>query len=154
MKIRAIRADEKFETAMRSILLLLTLAGSLCGAEWGKSFLNNEGLVLLARAGYGEKFLTELVQSQPSKFDTSVEGLVFLAKNGMSERMVRCVIQAKKRSDEAEDMDAPPAPGAAGAAAPMRLKAMKQTVLVPESMAGSKPGGQVILLDPRYVLVR
>lgn len=152
MKIRAIRADEKHETAMRSILLLLTLAGSLCGAEWGKSFLNNEGLVLLARAGYGEKFLTELVQSQPSRFDTSVEGLVFLAKNGMSERMVRCVIQAKRRADEAEDMDAPPP--APGAAAPMRLKAMKQTVLVPESMAGAKPGGQVILLDPRYVLVR
>lgn len=142
---------------MRSILFLLTLtlAGSLRGAEWGKSFLNNEGLVLLARAGYGEKFLAELIQSQPSKFDTSVEGLVFLAKNGMSERMVRCVIQAKKRADEAEDIDAPAGqPASAGAAAPVRLKALKQTVLVPESMASSQPGGQVILLDPRYVLVR
>ncbi len=149
------RADEQYETTMRPILVLLALAGSLCGAEWGKSFLNNEGLVLLARAGYGEKFLAELIQSQPSRFDTSVEGLVFLAKNGLSERMVRYILLAKKRADEAEDMDAPPASmPTAGAAAPMRLKAMKQTVLVPESMASSKPGGQIILLDPRYVLVR
>lgn len=147
------------ETAMRSILVLLTAAGSLLGAEWGKSLLSNEGLVLLARAGYGEKFLTDLIQSQPSKFDTSVEGLVFLAKSGLSERMVRCVLMAKKRADEAEEMDTPPGhatsgPPPAGALAPMRLKALKQTVLVPESMAAAKTSGQVILLDPRYVLVR
>jgi hypothetical protein len=135
------------ESAMR-LFPLLALASSLLAAEWTKGLLNNEGLVLLARAGYGERFLADLVHSQPSSFDTSVEGLVFLAKNGISERMVRHVLAAKKRADEADSSDTPLTPLPA---TPVRLKARKQTVLVPESLAGPGSSGPVLLFDPRYL---
>ncbi|MBM3740478.1 MAG: hypothetical protein FJW39_32410 [Acidobacteria bacterium] len=137
-------------------LLLLAVAGSmattLASDAWSKQYLNNEGLVLLARAGYGERFLAELVQTQPSRFDTSVEGLVFLAKNGVSERMVRMVLVAKKKVDEENDWDGPSqktAHAAAPAMKPVRVRAVKQTVLVPQESVGA--GGQVLLLDPRLL---
>jgi len=53
--------------------------------------LTNQGLVQLAEAGYSERFLLDIIESRPVRFDTSVEGLVFLARQGLSENLVRAV---------------------------------------------------------------
>ena len=119
--------------------------------------LNNEGLVVLARAGYNERFLAELIQSQPNRFDTSVEGLVYLAKQGISERIVRLVIAEQKALERRQAEHAPsddaaepfkPA-GESHAKAPVRLKIVKQKVLVPVSRAAAVPAA----LDPNPVIV-
>jgi hypothetical protein len=146
--------------------ILLAAAAPLPAGDWSRGYLSNEGLVLLARAGYGERFLAELVQTQPARFDTSVEGLVFLAKNGVSEKMVKLVLAIQRKADQEEESGAPansthaapahaaPAHSAPAPAEPIRLRAVRQTVLVPESMARSASAGQVLLLDPRLVQVR
>jgi hypothetical protein len=81
-----------------SSLLVLAGPASAANTPGVDRLLNNEGLVVLARAGYNEKFLLELVQSQPGRFDTSVEGLVYLAKQGISEKIVRVVMAARCRA--------------------------------------------------------
>lgn len=157
---------------LRFLSLSLAAGGLWLGAAddaWSRHYLNNEGLVQLARAGYGERFLIELVQGQPTRFDTSVEGLVYLAKNGVSERMVRMMIAAKKRADDAEEAEfsslGVPAAGAApvarptsapasAAQPPLRLRTVKRKVLMPDSMAQTRPGDQLIVLDPRWVELR
>lgn len=101
-------------------------------SEWTRHVLSNEGLVMLAQAGFSERFLMELVQSQPSKFDTTVQGLVYLAKSGMSEKMVRLILAAqdKQRQTEQEEQDVEVKP----TMAPARWKAVKRTVWVPEAV--------------------
>jgi hypothetical protein len=129
--------------------------------------LNNEGLVILARAGYNERFIAELIKTQPSKFDTSVEGLVFLAKQGISERMVRMILAEQQRQHELklaeqnaaagpdDDLPAPrlkpqgfltqPSPAAAK---PVRLRLVNQKVLVPEK-SGAIPADAMIVVERR-----
>ncbi len=157
--------------AITRFLPILFAAAALPAAAadaWSHQYLSNEGLVLLARAGYGERFLAELIQAQPSRFDTSVEGLVFLAKNGVSEKMVKMILAVRRKADQEEEADGHAAPAhnavppatpshrqqPAPVADPIRLKAVRQTVLVPESMAKATANSQIILLDPRYVQVR
>jgi hypothetical protein len=93
--------------------------------------VTNEGLVVLARAGYNERFLIELIQSQPHRFDTSVVGLVYLAKQGISEKIVRAVIAGQKALERRENDGDPPPPPPAPAF--VRVKRMKREVLVPVS---------------------
>jgi hypothetical protein len=56
--------------------------------------LTNEGIALLARAGYSESFLIDLIYQKPTRFDVSAEGLAWLADRGISERIVRVMIAA------------------------------------------------------------
>lgn len=80
---------------MRTILI-----GAILGASLGisqhslldRQTLNNEGIVDLARAGFSEAFILDLVQYKRTKFDTSVDGLTFLAKKGLSERVIRAIV--------------------------------------------------------------
>jgi hypothetical protein len=129
--------------------------------------LNNEGLVVLARAGYNERFLVELIQSQPGKFDTSVEGLVYLAKQGISERLVRLVIAEQKASERRESEAAaaevhdpmmplapsghrePAGPAARGGKSPVRMKMVKQKMLVPAAPNQAVGPNPVIVLEKR-----
>ncbi len=125
-------------------LLLLSLAGATAAAppsHGADKMLNNEGLVILARAGYNERFLVELIQSQPGRFDTSVEGLVYLAQQGVSEKIVRLII-GEQRADERRqaeraaagiDNDDPFQPAAEPVKTPVRMKVVKQKVLAPAS---------------------
>ncbi|MEZ5354858.1 MAG: hypothetical protein R2762_19665 [Bryobacteraceae bacterium] len=122
------------------------------GDEHGPSsrMLNNEGLVLLARAGYNERFLAELVRTKPSRFDTSVEGLVYMAKHGISERLVRAILvrereQAERQAiEDAEPLDIAPA-SLPAAAKPVRLKVVKQGILVPADPKATIAPGAIIV---------
>ena len=142
-------------------LMLLSLAGATAapaprGAD--NKMLNNEGLVVLARAGYNERFLVELIQTQPGRFDTSVEGLVYLAQQGVSEKIVRLII-AEQRADERRqaeraaagtDADDPFQPAAEPVKTPVRMKVVKQKVLAPASpMAQPLGANPTIMVEKR-----
>jgi hypothetical protein len=58
-----------------------------------RNTLTNEGLVVLAQAGYDEDFLIELMRLKRCRFDTSVDGLRFLARYGLSERVIKEVLR-------------------------------------------------------------
>ena len=71
--------------------------------------MNNEGIVDLARAGFSEAFILDLVQYKRTKFDTSVEGLTLLAKKGLSERVIRAIV-ANSDKPEAGSVSPPIVP--------------------------------------------
>lgn len=107
--------------------------------------LTNEGLVVLARAGYSELFLIEIIQSQPHRFDTSVEGLVYLLKQGVSEKIVRAVIAEQKAVERRENDGDPPPP----APAFVRVKRVNQKVLVP--ISPTPQADSVIFIEDRLL---
>ena len=51
--------------------------------------LTNESVVTLAKAGFDEMFILQLIHSSRTNFDISVEGLVVLKKAGVSEDLIR-----------------------------------------------------------------
>lgn len=69
--------------------------------------LTNQGLVQLAEAGYSEAFLLDLIQTRPTRFDTSVGGLVYLAKQGLSEKLLRTVAGVEPKQQEEKQAQAP-----------------------------------------------
>ena len=80
---------------MQKILLGAFLGASLSIGQHSlldRQTLNNEGIVDLAKSGFSEAFILDLVQFKRTKFDTSVDGLTFLAKKGLSERVIRAIV--------------------------------------------------------------
>jgi hypothetical protein len=51
--------------------------------------LTNENVVTLAKAGFDESFILQLIRSSRTNFDTSVPGLVVLKQAGVSEDLIR-----------------------------------------------------------------
>jgi hypothetical protein len=51
--------------------------------------LTNESIVTLAKAGFDELFILDLIHHSRTNFDTSVDGLVALKKTGVSEDLIR-----------------------------------------------------------------
>jgi len=72
-------------------------------ASLPRTVLTNEGIVVLARAGYGERFIADLIKQRPIRFDTTVDGLAFLAEQGISENLVRKMVLAERTEAEAEE---------------------------------------------------
>jgi hypothetical protein len=81
------------------LLLIILMSATPLAAE---SVLDNQGLVMLAHAGYNERFLAELLQARECRFDTSVEGLVYPAKQGISEKLVRAVLAREREGNVRE----------------------------------------------------
>src|SRR5690348_815345 len=63
-----------------------------------RNALSNEGVAMLAKAGFDEDFLITLIQHKQTHFDTTVEGLTFLAKHGVSERVIRCMLENENKA--------------------------------------------------------
>jgi hypothetical protein len=51
--------------------------------------LTNESIVTLAKAGFDELFILQLIRSSRTNFDTSVQGLVVMKQAGVSEDLIR-----------------------------------------------------------------
>lgn len=67
-----------------------------------RNVLTNQGVVLLAQAGYTESFVIDMIHHKQTNFDVSAEGLAWLARNGLSERVVRAMVaNARKAEDTA-----------------------------------------------------
>jgi hypothetical protein len=116
---------------------LAGLAGGLlivAATAAGSDVLTNEGVVVLAQAGYNERFVLDVIRTKPARFDTSVEGLVYLARHGVSENIVRTIlgVPAEAQPAPARYIAPPRTP------APVRLRVTRQKVLVTED---GKPVG-------------
>ena len=80
---------------MRTIFVAAIFAAALAFGQHSladRQVLNNEGIVDLAKAGFSEAFILDLVQIKRTKFDITVEGLTLLAKKGLSERVIRAIV--------------------------------------------------------------
>jgi len=86
--------------------------------------LTNESVVTLAKAGFDELFILQLIHSSRTNFDTSVQGLVVLKQAGVSEDLIRLM---------AMPQSSPPAAPAATAAAPAKAPAKKHGSLFKHS---------------------
>lgn len=51
--------------------------------------LTNENIVTLAKAGFDELFILQLIRSSRTSFDASIQGLVVLKQAGVSEDLIR-----------------------------------------------------------------
>jgi hypothetical protein len=58
-------------------------------AQMKQQPLTNENVVTLAKAGFDELFIVQLIHSSRTNFDTSVQGLVVLKQAGVSEDLIR-----------------------------------------------------------------
>jgi hypothetical protein len=58
-------------------------------AQMKQQPLTNENVVTLAKAGFDELFILQLIHSSRTNFDTSVQGLVVLKQAGVSEDLIR-----------------------------------------------------------------
>jgi hypothetical protein len=84
----------------RAILMVLALAFGMgfgaCAQTMSltQNSLTNQDVVVLARAGFNERFLIDLIGTSHTHFDTSPKGLAELAKQGLTERLVRAMLAA------------------------------------------------------------
>ena len=58
-------------------------------AEMAHQPLTNDSVITLAKAGFDELFILQLIRHSRTNFDTSVEGLVAMKKAGVSEELIR-----------------------------------------------------------------
>jgi hypothetical protein len=65
----------------------------------GKNVLTNQGVALLAKAGYSESFIIDMIYHKQTQFDVSAEGLAWLAKQGLSERIVRTMVTNDQKDE-------------------------------------------------------
>jgi hypothetical protein len=126
---------------MRTILSVFALAGTLLAADAApkaapppRNLLTNEGVLLLAEAGLGERFLLELIESKTSRFDTSAEALAALARHGLTENILRALV---KKQDQ--PLAAAQSAENSVALEPhlLRGKIVRQRMLVPDSAGGN-----------------
>lgn len=125
---------------MRTILSVLALASSLLAADPApksaappKNLLTNEGVLLLAEAGLGERFLLELIEQKTSRFDTSAEALASLARQGLTENVLRALVRK-------QDQPAPSQPSESTVSLEphlLRGKIVRQRMLVPDAAGGN-----------------
>jgi hypothetical protein len=127
---------------MRKLVLSFALLGTCLAADPPKSapprnLLTNEGVLLLAEAGLGERFLLELIEQKTSKFDTSAEALAAMARQGLTENILRALVKKQDRANA-------PGPSGSGGDAPVALephllrgKVVRQRMLVPDAAGGN-----------------
>ena len=74
-----------------AVLLTLSAAPAqqFTVAQLKQQPLTNDSVVTLARAGFDELFILQLIHSSRTNFDTSVTGLVSLKQAGVSEDLIR-----------------------------------------------------------------
>ncbi|MBZ5577420.1 MAG: hypothetical protein LAP40_12740 [Acidobacteriia bacterium] len=76
-------------------LWLLAWTAGVAGAQTvplTANALANRDVVTLAKAGFNEDFIVDLIHTSQTHFDTSVTGLAELAKEGLTERLIRVML--------------------------------------------------------------
>ncbi len=76
-----------------TLILIFALAG-VCGAENNlhRNVLTNHDIVTLAKAGFDEEFLVNVIVSSRTHFDTSADALAALAEQGVTQRIVEVMM--------------------------------------------------------------
>jgi hypothetical protein len=75
--------------------------------------LTNDSVVTLAKAGFDEFFIIQLIRNSRTSFDTSVQALVVMKQAGVSEDLIRMISMP-----QVVPPTAPVAPAAAAAKTP------------------------------------
>lgn len=94
---------------MRTLLLLISI--SAFGQEFvpnttnplvpkARHLLTNESVVSLAKAGFDEQFIVELIQSSRTRLDASTAALIDMKKQGLSEEMIRFIALRERIADQ------------------------------------------------------
>jgi ABC-type enterochelin transport system permease subunit len=78
-------------------------------AQMAHQPLTNDSIVTLAKAGFDELFILQLIRSSRTNFDTSVEGLVAMKKAGVSEDLIRLMAMPQASPPAAPAATATPA---------------------------------------------
>src|SRR5689334_22805427 len=83
---------------MKAVLIALLLASGLVAQQHPlqRQFLVNRDVVALARAGFGEQTIIDMILVKPNRFDTAAEALAALAAQGISQRIVQVMLVVKK----------------------------------------------------------
>lgn len=125
---------------MRTIFSVFALASALFAADPApkpapppRNLLTNEGVLLLAEAGLGERFLLELIEHKTSRFDTSAEALAHLARHGLTENVLRALVRKQDQPAAGQSSNE------MAALEPhlLRGKVVRQRMLVPDSAGGN-----------------
>ena len=74
----------------RTALILFVVVAGVCNAENNlpRGVLSNHDVVTLAKAGFDEEFLVNLIASSRTHFETSPDALAALAEQGVTQRIV------------------------------------------------------------------
>jgi hypothetical protein len=78
-------------------------------AQMAHQPLNNDSVITLAKAGFDEQFILQLIRSSRTNFDISVEGLVAMKKAGVSEDLIRMMAMPQASPPAAPAGTTPPA---------------------------------------------
>jgi hypothetical protein len=70
--------------------------------------LTNDSVVSLAKAGFDELFILQLIRSSRTNFDTSVDGLVALKKAGLSRDLIHLMAMPQSSPPAAPAAAVPP----------------------------------------------
>ncbi len=65
-----------------------------------RNMLTNEGIVMMAQAGYTERFIVDMIHRKQTRFDVSPAGLAWLAQMGLTERIVRAMVANERKEDD------------------------------------------------------
>ena len=84
-----------------------------------RHILTNDGVIMLAKAGFDELFIIERIKTSRTRFDTTVEGLIAMKEAGVSEDLIR-VVALQDRV-----LYPPPIEAPAGAVQPARVMVEK-----------------------------
>jgi hypothetical protein len=70
--------------------------------------LTNDSIITLAKAGFDEQFILQLIRSSRTNFDTSVDGLVALKNAGVSRDLIRLMAMPQSSNTAAPAGAVPP----------------------------------------------
>ena len=120
-----VAARRRYKQCMRVLCAVLLAILPCIGQQFTAAALahqplTNENVVTLAKAGFDELFILQLVRSSRTNFDTSVQGLVGLKQAGVSEELIKLMV-----------MPQPSQPAAPAADAPLPKPARKKHSLLP-----------------------
>jgi hypothetical protein len=104
--------------ALCAALILFLAVSGVGSAENNlhRSVLSNHDVVTLAKAGFDENFLVNLIVNSRTHFDTSPDALAALAEQGLTQRIVEVMMNPVAAGTPA----GAPVPPAAAAAKPVR----------------------------------
>ena len=92
--------------------------------------LTNQRVVLLAKAGYSEGSIIQIIHLKQSQFDVSPEGLAWLGRQGLTEPIIGAMVAAQRKQE-----NIPPLPFHIISATPQSTLAENY---VPHNRAGAR----------------
>jgi hypothetical protein len=119
---------------MRVLFAVLLTIFPAMGQEFSVALLThqpltNENVVTLAKAGFDELFILQLIRTSRTNFDISIPGLVALKQSGVSEELIHLMAMPQST----------PQPAAPAAAAAVPKPAPKKHSLLPWKHTPNSP---------------